>query len=158
MAAQPSDLDVKAAFLTKFPAYLTWPPEGRPAEGAPFSICIVGSDPFGPRIDNAARGQQVNGHGIRIRRLGSPNAAAGCQVAFVRASSTAGTAALLNGLAGKPVLTVTDARSGPSQGMVHFEVVGGRVRFRIDEAAAQSSGLEVSSRLLDLALSVKRAR
>ena len=57
---------------------------------------------------------------------------------------------------GKPVLTVTDARSSVRRGMIHFVVVQGRVRFHIDEAAAVRSGLTINSRLLALALSVRQ--
>jgi hypothetical protein len=41
--------------------------------------------------------------------------------------------------------------------MIHFVVVGGRVRFFIDEADATAKGLGVSARLLALALGVRQA-
>jgi uncharacterized Zn-binding protein involved in type VI secretion len=151
-AAQPSDVAVKAAFLTKFPAYIAWPAGARPRPGAPLQICILGSDPFGRLIDEAARGQQVDGHPLQVRRLGAPGSAGGCHVAFVQGSAPA----LLQGLQGKPVLTVTDARAGGQSGMIHFVIHQGRVRFNIDEAQAARSGVGISSRLLGIALSVRR--
>ncbi|QAY79291.1 YfiR family protein [Sphingosinicella sp. BN140058] len=152
--AQPSDLAVKAAFLTKFPAYVTWPASAQPGAEAPFALCVIGDDPFGPRLDAAARGQQVDGHAVQVRRLGNAAAASDCRIAFVQAATPAATSAVLDALADKPILTVTDR--GAAQGMVHFEIAEGRVRFRIDEAAARKSGLEINSRLLAIALSVKR--
>ena len=56
------------------------------------------------------------------------------------------------------MLTVTDARAGPQRGMIHFTIVGGRVRFFIDEAAASDRGLSISSRLLALAAGVRQRR
>lgn len=156
LAAQEDDLSVKAAFLAKFPAYVTWPSQVR--SSGPFWICIVGDDPFGRALDAAIHGRQAGGQPIHIRKHANVADAVGCRMAFVHGGSADATAALLQGLANQPVLTVTDARFGPSEGMIHFESIGGRVRFRIDEAAAQRSGLSISSRLLDLALSVKRAR
>jgi hypothetical protein len=150
-AAPPTDLAVKAAFLTKFPAYVAWPAEARPRRGAPLQICILGSDPFGRLIDQAARGQQVDGHPLQVRRLGAPGQAGGCHVAFVD-----GTPGLLQGLQGRPVLTVTDARGGASGGMIHFVIHQGRVRFNIDQAQAARSGVAISSRLLGIALSVRQ--
>ena len=41
---------------------------------------------------------------------------------------------------------------------VHFAVIGGRVRFHIDDAAAAASGIGVSSRLLALAVEVRQRR
>ena len=56
------------------------------------------------------------------------------------------------------MLTVTDARAGPQRGMIHFTIVGGRVRFFIDEADAAERGLSISSRLLALAAGVRQRR
>ncbi|HEU0099924.1 MAG TPA: YfiR family protein [Allosphingosinicella sp.] len=148
-AAPPSDVAVKAAFLTKFPAYVAWPASARPRPGAPLHICILGGDPFGRLIDDAARGQQVDGHPLQVRRLAAPGQAGGCHVAFVQGGNPA-----LQGLQGKPVLTVTDAGAGG--GMIHFVIHQGRVRFNIDEAQAARSGVAISSRLLGIALTVRQ--
>jgi YfiR/HmsC-like len=151
-AVPPTDVSVKAAFLTKFPAYVAWPAAARPRPGAPLTICILGGDPFGRSIDEAARGQQVDGHPLQVRRLQAPASAAGCHVAFVQG----GGQAMLQGLQGRPVLTVTDARAGGQSGMIHFVIHQGRVRFNIDEAQAARSGVGISSRLLGIALTVRQ--
>ncbi len=151
-AAPPSDLAVKAAFLTKFPAYVAWPAAARPRPGGPVQICLVGSDPFGRLIDDAARGQQVDGHPLQVRRINAPGQAGGCHVAFVQGNAPA----MLQGLQGKPMLTVTDARGSAQGGMIHFVIHQGRVRFNIDEAQAARSGVGISSRLLGIALNVRR--
>ncbi|HEX5183939.1 MAG TPA: YfiR family protein [Allosphingosinicella sp.] len=157
-AAQPSENAVKAAFLTKFPAYVDWPASLRIAPGAPINLCILGGDPFGRTIDEAARGQQVDGHPIAIRRMAGAAGAEICQIAFVDGDSAHGTGDMLRALQGRPVLTVTDGRDGPERGMIHFVVAGGRVRFHIDQAAAESCGLTFNARLLAIALSVRTGR
>ena len=154
-AAQPSDLAVKAAFLPKFGSYVTWPSR---RGGAPLTLCVIGSDPFGRMIDAASAREQNAGRPVRLRRIEGPDGADGCHVAFVQGSAGRGTAAMLQGLSRKPVLTVTDERSGTSRGMIHFVVQEGRVRFHIDQAAAAEAGLAMNSRLLALALSVKGRR
>jgi hypothetical protein len=148
-AAPPSDLAVKAAFLTKFPAYVAWPAAARPRPGGPVQICLVGGDPFGRLLDEAARGQQIDGHPLQVRRLDAAGQAAGCHIAYVHGGGAAG-------LEGRPVLTVTDARGGAQGGMIHFVIHQGRVRFNIDQAQAAKSGVGISSRLLSLALSVRQ--
>jgi hypothetical protein len=62
---------------------------------------------------------------------------------------------LLAAIGRQPVLTVTDSANASQRGIVHFVVVGGRVRFFIDEAAAAERGLLISSRLLGLAVAVR---
>jgi hypothetical protein len=148
-AAPPSDLAVKAAFLTKFPAYVAWPAAARPRPGGPVQICLVGGDPFGRLLDEAARGQQVDGHPLQVRRLDAAGQAAGCHVVYVHGGRA-------SGLEGRPVLTVTDARGGARDGMIHFVIHQGRVRFNIDQAQAARNGVGISSRLLSLALSVRQ--
>lgn len=149
-----SDLAVKAGFLTKFAGYVTWPAQAQPASGAPFSICLIGIDPFGKHIDVAVRGQRVEGHPVEVLRMSETAPPAPCQIAFVQGSTAAETNALLQKLADRPILTVTDAGSAP--GMIQFEVDDGRIRFRIDEAAARASGLTINSRLLAIASGVNR--
>jgi hypothetical protein len=138
---------VKAAFLTKFAAFVTWP-----AGGGPAAICVVGSDPFGGRLEQAVRGQP----GVTIRRLTEVDRSSGCHVVYAAGSSRQSVAEALQAVRGSPVLTVTDAAQGGARGMIHFVVFEDRVRFHIDAGQAAQSGLTISSKLLSLALSVKR--
>ena len=59
-------------------------------------------------------------------------------------------------LQGAPVLTITDARIGSTQGMIHFALRQGKIGFHINDALAARSKLLISSRLLQLALSVRQ--
>jgi len=47
---------VKASYLYKFAPFVQWPPAALGASAAPFTICVAGSDPFGPALDEAVRG------------------------------------------------------------------------------------------------------
>lgn len=150
-AAQGGALEqsVKAAFLPKFAGYVEWPPAAMPSPGQPLTLCIIGGDPFGQRIDQAAARQRVDRRGVVVRRMATAAAADGCQIAFVSNASA------LAALDRSAVLTITDQRFGSARGMIHFELHEGRVRFHIDDARAARSGLAISSRLLALGLSVK---
>lgn len=153
--AQPSEQAVKAAFLTKFPRYVEWPQQAR---SGPVQLCILGSDPFGRLIDEAATGQSLDQRPFAVRRIESAAASAGCHLVFVRGSTSGATAQLLASLKGKPVLTVTDSRDGGARGIIHFAPRGGRVGFHIDAAQAARGNLAISSRLLGLATSVVQRR
>jgi hypothetical protein len=153
-AAQPTDIEVKAEFLPRFARYVTWPGAAMPRASEPFVLCILGADPFGGLVDKAARGQTVGGRRIVVKRLSAASGADACHLAFVAGSATRTTAQMLAGIGRKPVLTVTD--DGGQRGIIHFSVAGGRVRFFIDQAAASERGLTISSRLLALAIGVKK--
>jgi len=150
--AQPTDLSVEAAFLPRFVRYVTWPPAAMPRGGNPFVLCVIGSDPFGSQLDQASASQLVDGRHIVVRRLPSTAQAGDCQVAFIAANRLDE----LSDFAGRPVLTVTDGGASGPRGIIHFVVVGGRVRFFIDQAQAERRHLNISSRLLALALGVRQ--
>ena len=152
--AQVSETDVKAAFLPRFARYVSWPTFMRPQPGQPFVLCVMGSDPFGNALDKAAASQSVDGHRIIVRRVGSAESG-GCHVAFVQGGKAQATGQMLGALDGRPVLTVTHAQGGSQRGIIHFTLVGGRVRFFIDEKAAAERGLAINSRLLALAVGVR---
>jgi len=156
--AQPSEEAVKAAFLPRFARYVVWPAAAVPEPVAPFHLCVIGRDPFGRMLDQAAAGEVIDGRRVAVRRAASAGQSGGCHLAFVQGGSPQETARLLLALRERPVLTVTDARAGPQRGMIHFTIVGGRVRFFIDEAAASDRGLAISSRLLALAAGVRQRR
>ena len=157
--AERSNADaVQAIFLPRFARYVAWPAGRRPAAGAPFQLCVIGHDPFGPLLDRAAAVQQIDGHGVTVRRLPDERSAETCHLAFVQGRQPADTGRLLLALGSRPVLTITDARAGPQRGMIHFTIISGRVRFFINEAEATRRGLTISSRLLALAAGVTQRR
>lgn len=160
LAGQESlpEYPVKAAFLYRIGQFVTWPPPAFPSTDAPFTLCIVGSDPFGPALDEVTRDQRIGERPVLVQRLlASSDEAVGCQLLYVASPDAQAVTNLLGQLAGIPVLTVTDASQQDTvRGMVHFVIVDRRVRFHIDEAAAARSNLAISSRILSLAESVRR--
>lgn len=144
---------VKAVYLVRFAAFVEWPAAPRGAE-APVGICVIGQDPFGPKLDDAANGQRAHGRPLVVRRLAAPAPLNACDIVYVGR----GGEPMLHA-AGDPAgrLIVTDAAAASShRGMIHFVVAEGRVRFHIDLHEATRAGLTISSRLLNLALSVRR--
>ncbi len=152
LAAEPTDIAVKAAFLPRFARYVTWPAAAMPRGSDPFVLCIIGADPFGGMIDEAARSQLVDGRKIEVKRMDSAAGVDGCQIAFV----SAGRAQSMAAIGRRPVLTVTDSASGGERGIINFTLVGGHVRFFIDQSDAAQRGLTISSRLLALAVGVRQ--
>ncbi len=156
-AASPRPLEqaVKASFLFKFAPFVEWPDNAIGTGGKPFTICLSGEDPFGATLDEVVRGQRISGRPVNVRRLGDSGSAAGCQMLFAGRSAVAGYMPFAE-IAGQPVLTVSDQKSGVAGSMIVFVMQGGRVRFQIDDSAARAHGLVINSKLLGLALSVER--
>ena len=92
-----------------------------------------------------------------MRRLARLDAGSGCQIAYLAGGPAQSPAQALAAVDGAPVLTVTDdSRGGTARGIVHLLIDGGRVRFSIDAAQAERNGVAISSKLLVLAVAVKR--
>ncbi len=154
-AEPPLEQAVKASFLFKFAPFVEWPPRAFPAPGSAFAICLLGDNPFGTLVDEIVRGQRIGGRRVLVRRLGGPGDAAGCQMLFAGHSGDAGYAPW-SGVAGQPVLTISDRSNGVPGAMIQFVNQGGRIRFQIDDGAAKANGLAISSKLLGLAIAVDR--
>jgi hypothetical protein len=151
-AVPPTEHQVKAAFLYNFANFVEWPPDALGPAGAPIKVCVVGVDPFGGALDDAFRGQSVQGRRAEIVRGPSLTALGRCHILFLSQSEQRRWLELVKEVQGSPTLTGGDgpplARQG---GMVNFIVEAKRVRFEINKTAAEQAGLRISSKLLSLA-------
>ena len=64
------EYDLKATFLFHFAQFVGWPSETL-ADKAPFTIGIIGNDPFGKSLDEIVANESVEGHKLIIRRFQS---------------------------------------------------------------------------------------
>jgi hypothetical protein len=146
----------KAAFIYKFATYIRWPPDPA-AVSRPFVIGILGDDPFGPALPEVLRNQAVHGRAVRIRELNEVEDALECDVVFISASERAHLPRIFAVLRDAPVLTVGDmdqfAERGGVIGLTTTE--DRHIRFDINKAALDQSGLRASSQLLQLARIVR---
>lgn len=145
---------VKAAFLLNFTKFIDWPASESGSPAAPFTICIVGSDPFGPAIDQTMEGEVANGQKIVVQRS-RREAGKGCQILYIDKAEKGVPEILAN--AGRGVLTVGEGESFLREGgMIAFVVENRRVRFIINLAAARNASLRFSSKLLNIAKAVEQ--
>jgi hypothetical protein len=154
-AAPSLEYAVKAAYLPKFIPFITWPDGAFAGADAPFTICLLGQDHFGGKLDQAAAGLRAGDHAVQVRHLAAPDPSANCQLIFLPAGSDPASArGTLDAMRGRPVVTVTDSGL-PVHGMISFVIENNHVRFDIDDAMAAEGGLAISSKLLGLAHAVK---
>jgi hypothetical protein len=151
-SAASLEYPVKAAFLYKFGSFVDWPPPAFGGPGAPMVVCVLGRDPFGAQLDQLVRDARIGGRPVSVRRLSRVTSDSGCHILYVGASTAQPAAEGLRAVAGAPVLTVTDEAQGGPKGAIHFVIRENRVRFEIDQGAAARGGLQVSSKLLNLAV------
>jgi hypothetical protein len=149
------EYQVKAAFLLNFAKFVEWPSSVFADADAPVTICILGKDPFGRTIDELVQGEVANGRKLLVRRMSQLPAPQACQVAFAEGPAKQVTKTL-TGL-GQGVLTVGEGddfvRDG---GIIAFVIENRRVRFDINQTAAENAALKLSSKLLSVARSIEK--
>jgi len=146
------EYEVKAQFLGHFTGFIEWPASAFPRPDAPFRICLLGGDPFGPSLSRRLEGEQAAGRRISVEPIKTVAAAASCQVVFVLGANEARADALHRTTRGRPVLVVSDAIGLLAHcAAIAFVVEAGFVRFDVNLAAITGHGLQVSPRLLRVA-------
>jgi hypothetical protein len=150
-SVQTTEYRVKIAFLYNFSRFVTWP-EAALQNSAKFSLCVTGTDPFGAQLDKLA-GKAVHNTSLEVRRLNNLTMLDSCHLVFV--GEDADLAEILLLLGEQPVLTVSESADFIEQGgIIQFVLVDNKVRFKINMDAANHAGLNISSKLLSLAVSV----
>jgi hypothetical protein len=148
-AEAPTEFQVKAVFLFNFSHFVEWPPMSLGAADQPFGVCILGEDPFGSRLDDAVRGEQIGQHPLTVRRLHNVNDSRGCQILYIARSEAGQVHQIPTALEHSGVLTVSDIDGAAEAGvMIQFTTENNRIRLRINVGAARAAGLTISSKLL----------
>lgn len=143
---------VKAAFVYNFIVYTEWPA----ASGNALSLCIHGIDPFGREIDGL-HGKTVGGRALSVHRKAAGESLKDCQIVFITASMNDSLPRVLDGLRGRPVLTLADSAGAMRRGvMLNMNMAQGKITFEANLQAAREAGLELSSKLLRLAAEVQQ--
>lgn len=151
---KPSEYQVKAVYLYNFGKFVQWPAT-QPANT--FTICVLGQDPFGKILDDTITGETIDGQRLMAKRIDQVENAAGCRILFISALEENRVINILEALQSKPVLTVSDMADFCDRGgMIQFVFDSNKVRFRVNLAPADKSGLMLSSQLLKVATSVRR--
>jgi uncharacterized protein DUF4154 len=149
---QPSEYEVKAAFLFNFTKFVEWPDGSFEDSHSPIVIGIIGDDPFGESLIHIVAGQKVQGRNIIIIKFRRSDDLRRCHVLFISASERQHVAQILASLPDTSVLTVSDVDGfAEAGGTMQFVMQENRVRFVVNLDAASQSKLRVSAKLLALA-------
>jgi len=157
--AQPvaEEYQVKGAFLLNFAKFVEFPPKAFTAPGDPIAICVLGQNPFGPGMDQAAAKIVVANRSVSVRPVADAQHARRCQIVFVSVSERKRARPLLKALQGQSVLTVGESEDFlENGGVVNFKLDGAKVHIEINTEAADRAGLHISAKLLSLAHAGKK--
>ncbi len=145
------EYQIKAAFLFNFVQFVKWPETSFASADAPFSIGVLGDDPFGSILDGTVQGEAIGNHRLTVVRSQRIEDLKACQLIFVSRSEEDHVGEILAQLGSRPILTVSDLDGFAGQGGdIDLYLSGGKVRFEINPQPARQCGLKISSQLLSL--------
>jgi hypothetical protein len=149
---QPSEYEIKAAFIYNFAKFVEWPQASEQASSDTIIIGILGRDPFGYLMEQVIGGKTAGGRTILIERYQSLDQAFHCHILFISDSELPRLKQIIQKLSGQHILTVGEmdsfARKG---GIICLYMQDKRIRFKINMKAASAARLKLSSKLLKLA-------
>jgi hypothetical protein len=150
--SQPTEYQIKAAFLFNFAKFVEWPPKAFAEKTSPIVIGILGENPFQDDLARTIQDKTIEDRRLVIREFRSPAQATNCHLLFISTSERRRLPEIFETLKGASVLTVGETdRFTETGGMINFFLEGTKIRFQINQDAATGAGLKISSKLMSLA-------
>jgi hypothetical protein len=164
-SAKYKEYEVKAAFIFNFLKFIDWP-QGKIADNGSIVIGIIGEDTFGPATD-IFKDKAVEEHKLTVKRFEGLEqikklpekdkndrleALKKCHLLFICQSEQKQIREILEIVNNNGVVTVADTEGFiESGGIVNFLTEDNKIRFDINQSAAEKNGLKIRSQLLRLA-------
>ena len=158
-AAEVDDIEediLKAIYSFKFGKFAEWPETKLNDSQSALGFCILGKNPFTQAALETIEGAVVKGRKLQIMiyssGLLSNDALDECHILYVSQSEKTRQRPILSALRNKPILTVSDIEGFSQQGgMITLIQIDQRIHFEINPDAITRAGLEISSKLIELA-------
>jgi hypothetical protein len=142
--------EIHAQMIYNFIKYIQWPNDTEPGE---FVVGILGEDDVYNTLKSYYDGKPKGAKKYSIRKLSGADEAPTCAVVYIGKNKSGQFENVKNGVAGKPVLTITDSSNlGKKGSCINFKVLDGKLKFEMNQASLTSSTLKVAGQLSSMAI------
>ena len=149
-AEESVEHQVKAAFIHKFIKFTKWPKAAFSSDISPILIGVYGESPIWSGLKNLEN-KTVMGRRLKIFKVHESDLKKKYHIIFVSKAKTDEADSLLNKNNKSGMMTIGESDGFAEKGgMINFVIVEGKLRFEINIAAIERSGLKLSSKLLRL--------
>ena len=146
---------IKAAYLYKFSGYVEWPRPSSNDPTMPLQFGVMGDDALADELARLVNNRGAGARSMTVTKIRPFDSLPPLHILFIGNSVSDRMSQFIRVARTRHVLVVTDTDGALAQdSMINFRVVDGHVRFDVDLASAQRSGLVLSSRLLAVAHTV----
>ncbi|WP_019030036.1 YfiR family protein [Colwellia piezophila] len=146
-AEKAPEYQLKATFTFHFLDFTIWPSSKNDDK----TICIIGRNPFNDHLQQLANLAKKN-HKVFIKHIATLNDTYDCHILFISRSETNEISKILEKLASRPILTVSDISSfAANSGMIELSRKSNKTKLIINLNSVKRAGLKLNSNLIDLA-------
>lgn len=150
---EPSEDQVKAAFVFNFAKFVDWPVVALKA-GDTLNLCVIGKDKTTDALKQLNQ-REAQGHLLQVINIvDEPDTVThhGCHVLFIGISEKKRQQQWLAKVKNQAVLTIADNLEFIKEGgMISLYTEEQRVQFMVNQSVTQGTGLKLSARMLQLA-------
>lgn len=151
-AADVREYQLKAAMVFNFIKFVDWPAQRLPASSTTIQVVVAGRDAY-EVVAQTIGGKEAKGRTIAVSQYTGPQDLARCHLLFISANGMRQFESGVGRTAG--VLTVGETSSFARRvGIIGLKEQRNKLRFEINQQAAEQSGLTISSHLLKVAAEV----
>jgi hypothetical protein len=158
IALAQGEFQKKAEFINSFTRFVDWPARKFAQSDSPFVIGVYGTDAISSLLQESIQDRKIKGRPVVIKHLLNKEELRACHVLFISRSERERMGPILGEVRRENVLTVGESDNFLGKGgVINFVIVGGQVRFQINIDAAAREKLNVSSKLLQLAVPLSQS-
>jgi len=157
-ADESREFRTKAAFLYRFPEFVTWSARSFIRGDPRFVIAVIGNCPIMTPLRQIIEGQSIEGRPYETTQVQGSEIPVNADLVFICDGERDRITQIIQA-APAGALVVTESPGALQQGsVINFVLSNDGVRFEVSLAAAQRRGLLLSSRLVDIAILVVPGR
>jgi hypothetical protein len=139
-------------YIYNFTKYIQWPVDKQKGE---FIIGVYGKSSMTKELETMAANRLVGSQKIVVKQIDGITEAADCHVLFIPSSKSSNLSALKSQLDGKSILFITEKNGMAKEGSdINFILVDGKLKYEMNKASLEKSGLKVMPDLVKLAILV----
>ena len=150
-----SEYEVKAAFIYSFTQFVEWNQDKALSSSDTLFIGVLGENPFNGYLERIIAEKIARGRPLNLAFANRIDDLKFCHILYIPPQSDKELKKIMAQLDGQCILTVGDQDNfAEFGGVIGFVLINNKIKFKINQSAAESAKLRLSSRLLKLAILV----
>ena len=148
--AQREMYQLHSMLIFNFIKYIEWPADSKSGD---FVIAVYGDDDVFGELEKLYGGKSIKGQKVKLVNANSVSQLKNAHLVYLADNKSGDFEDVLAQSTGNPTVLVTDKNGLAEKGAnINFKVVGGKLKFEINESAFSKNDVKVSSSLVSMAI------